>query len=137
MYITLLYLLFFHCQYHFFTSISYNALLFSISTQNIQNKKSLQKEASAFQKNPFCGLCPHLQTFLKKSLTKNFIFCIRNRFSFTTSGALLLFSHKSCSSPTHRSEIKFRTKVLCLLSFKKVSYFSFGLTLPCLKAWGS
>ena len=57
----------------------------------------------------------------EKSLIKNFIFCTRYRFSFLTSGDLLSFIYNNHSSPTYGSETKFRTKVLYLLSFKKVS----------------
>ena len=39
---------------------------------------------------------------------------------FLTVGAPLSFNSSNCSSSTHSSKTKFCTKVLCLLSFKKV-----------------
>ena len=59
----------------------------------------------------------------EKSLTKNFLFCIQYRVKDLTDGALLSFIYNYCSTPSHNCKTKFCTKVLCLLSFKKVSWF--------------
>ena len=64
---------------------------------------------------------PNPTSFLKKSLTKNFTFRTRNKSKILTTGAPLSFNYNNHSTPTYSSKTKFCTKVLCLLSFKKVS----------------
>ncbi len=57
----------------------------------------------------------------KKGLTLNFAFYKRNKSKVLTDGAPLSFIYNNCSTSKHSSKTKFCTKVLCLLSFKKVS----------------
>ena len=82
--------------------------------------KPLQKHACKRRKT-LRALLSNSRKLFEKSLTKNFTFCTQYRFSFLTTGASLPFIYNNYSTLTYGSETKFRTKVLCLLSFKKVS----------------
>ena len=93
---------------------------------DIQNP--LQKHAYKRKKIKTLGtlsLKPY--KLFEKSLTKNFAFRKRNKSKILTTGAPLSFNYNNHSTPTYSSKTKFCTKVLCLLSFKKVS--EKGLTL--------
>ena len=102
--------------------------------------KPLQKHASRRKKPKTLRRCLKLHKLFEKSLTKNFIFCTWYRFSFLTTSALFSFNYNNYSTSLHGSEtpvvytsfrsvqnkrppdVLHRTKVLCLLSFKKVSF---------------